>query len=225
MSGLGAFVLAFLFFVCLGAHSAQPQPVSDAAAQALERLSFGSLRVITAFPGESEDRAVVRAYEKTGNLWMLRFETTGFFGRSGVLADRWEGSGATPSGNYTFGMAFGIADDPGSLLPYTKVTENDVWVDDPESEHYNRWASKDAPDADWISAEHLIEQVVEYQYVLSINYNTDPVVKGRGSAIFLHSSAGKPTAGCISVPDEAMIFFLAFVDEKTRIVIGESRLY
>ena len=186
----------------------------------LDAIADGADRVITALP-RSKTNATVRAYLRTGGGWSLRFETAGFFGRNGISRDKREGDGTTPMGVYAFGRAFGVADDPGSTLPYTKVTDNDVWVDDPASSMYNQWADANSPSRDWKSAERLIEYTEEYKYAVSINYNTDPVIPGLGSAIFLHCSTGRPTAGCVSVPESAMIFFLAFIDEGTKIAIGD----
>jgi len=64
--------------------------------------------------------------------------------------------------------------------------------------------------------------VVAYKYVAVIEYNTDKIVKGAGSAIFLHCTEGKPTSGCISVPEEAMVKILALVQPGTRIIIARS---
>jgi D-alanyl-D-alanine dipeptidase/L,D-peptidoglycan transpeptidase YkuD (ErfK/YbiS/YcfS/YnhG family) len=186
----------------------------------LDGVSRGGGKVIMVSPaGESGNVAVIRAYRKVGDDWTLRFETSGYLGKNGVSSDKREGDGKTPSGVYTFGRAFGVADDPGSVKPYTKVTGNDLWVDDPQSAHYNRWAGENAPDADWESAERLIKFPKAYKYAIAINYNTDPVVPGRGSAIFLHCSTGEPTAGCVSAPEAAMIFFLSFIDGETRIKV------
>ncbi|MDR1134264.1 MAG: L,D-transpeptidase family protein, partial [Synergistaceae bacterium] len=188
----------------------------------LDDASRGADRVITAsLSKEGRNAAVIRAYRKTGTDWTLRFETAGYFGKNGVSAGKREGDGKTPSGVYTFGRAFGVSDDPGSITPYTKVNENDVWVDDPKSARYNQWAGKNDPDADWKSAEHLIKFPKAYKYAIAINYNTNPVVPGLGSAIFLHCSAGGPTAGCVSVSEAAMIFFLSFIDGETRIKIQD----
>ena len=217
---ISAVVTAAVWAVLSAEGSAGPPDERDSAM--LDRVSGGSGRVITASPGKAKNRAVVRAYEKTDGVWELRFTADGFFGKNGVKADKREGDGATPSGVYTFVRAFGVADDPGSNLPYTKVTDLDVWVDDPKSKHYNQWASKNTPDADWKSAEQLIKYPKAYKYALTLNYNTDPIVPGKGSAIFFHCSTGNPTAGCISVPEEAMIFFLGFADEETRIAISEA---
>ena len=202
-----------------------PAKADEKTSAALERVSEGAARMLTAVPWKTKDRAVVRVYEKnekTEGTWTLRFTADGFFGRNGVKADKREGDRATPSGVYTFSRAFGVADDPGARLPYTKVTDLDVWVDDPNSKHYNQWASKNAPDADWESAEQLIKYPKPYKYALAINYNVDPVVPGNGSAIFFHCSTGNPTAGCISVPEAAMIFLLGFIDKETRIAIDGS---
>ena len=199
-----------------------PAKVDEKTASVLERVAGGAGRVITAAPGKSKNKAVVQSYEKTGDAWTLRFATEGFFGKNGVKRDKREGDGATPFGVYTFARAFGTADDPGARLSYTKITDHDVWVDDPKSRYYNQWMSKNAHDADWKSAEQLIKYPKPYKYALAINYNVNPAVPGKGSAIFLHCSTGNPTAGCISVPEAAMIFFLAFIDEETKIAISDS---
>jgi D-alanyl-D-alanine dipeptidase/L,D-peptidoglycan transpeptidase YkuD (ErfK/YbiS/YcfS/YnhG family) len=197
---------------------ASPQAVDGDTRAMLENASQGADKVITvSLAEESKNAAIIKAYRKTGTDWALRFETTGYLGKNGVSADKREGDGKTPSGVYTFGRAFGTADDPGSTMPYTKVTENDVWVDDPKSARYNQWASKNDPDADWESAEHLIKFPKAYKYAIAINYNTNPVIPGLGSAIFLHCSTGGPTAGCVSAPEAAMIFFMSFIDSETRL--------
>ena len=217
-------VLVLMLFVSCGAALAYTEADEKTAIE-LDNISGGANKVITASQGKARDRAIVLAYEKEENIWLLRFTADGFFGGNGVKKDKREGDKATPSGVYTFGRAFGVADNPGSELPYTKVTDLDVWVDDPKSKYYNQWASRNVPDADWNSAEHLIKYASAYKYVLTINYNINPVVPGNGSAIFLHCSTGKPTAGCISVPEAAMIFFLGFVDEKTKIAISSGGVY
>jgi L,D-peptidoglycan transpeptidase YkuD (ErfK/YbiS/YcfS/YnhG family) len=196
-----------------------PPELDEKMAVHLDDLSEGADRLIMANAGKQKERATVTAYEKFSDGWTVRFSTPGFFGKNGVTSDKREGDGATPSGVYTFGRAFGGAWDPGSATPYTKVSDLDVWVDDPGSKFYNEWAQNNYPDADWSSAEQLVKFPNAYKYAIAINYNTDPVVPGKGSAIFLHCSSGNPTEGCISVPEPAMVFFLFFIQEGTKIVI------
>jgi D-alanyl-D-alanine dipeptidase/L,D-peptidoglycan transpeptidase YkuD (ErfK/YbiS/YcfS/YnhG family) len=196
-----------------------PDIADEKTSALLDALSGGSEKIITVFP-DGENTAVVRAYRLMSGEWTRRFETPGFLGKNGIKGEKREGDGATPTGVFTFGRAFGVADDPGSTMKYTKVSDSDVWVDDPDSAYYNQWVDKNSSDADWKSVEHLSEYAAPYKYAASINYNTDPVEQGKGSAIFLHCSTGKPTAGCVAVSESAMIFFLVFIDETTKIVIG-----
>ncbi|MDR2925378.1 MAG: L,D-transpeptidase family protein [Azoarcus sp.] len=199
-----------------------PMRVDAATQQALEKLADGANRLLVVTDGK-KNRALVHAYAKADGAWSLRFSTDGWLGKNGFSKDKREGDGATPVGAFTFDRAFGNAGDPGvAAFPYTKVSPNDVWVDDPASKSYNQWARADAPDADWSSAERLADYKKQYRYALSIGYNTAPVVPGKGSAIFLHVATGRPTAGCVAVPEAAMVFFLSFVERNTRIVLTPS---
>ncbi|MDR1890311.1 MAG: hypothetical protein LBQ81_13220, partial [Zoogloeaceae bacterium] len=175
--------------------------------------------VVRGKPGAAVNRAVAQAYSRVGGAWTLRFATDAWLGKNGFRRDKREGDGATPAGVFTFGRAFGIADDPGSATPYTKVTGADVWVDDPASKYYKQWARADYPDADWQSAERLAEYKSAYRYAIAVNYKVMPIVPGKGSAIFPHAATGRPTAGGIAVPEAAMVFFLGFVREGDRIVL------
>ena len=50
-----------------------------------------------------------------------------------------------------------------------------------------------------------------YDIIGVLGWNDDPVVRGRGSAIFLHLTGpgGGPTAGCIALEREALLQVLA----------------
>ena len=185
----------------------------------LQAASTHDRLVVVLAPKTSAD---VWAYEKKNGIWAEYLRTTGFVGRNGVSANKREGDGITPTGLYSLRRAFGIAEDPGSLLPYHQLAPDDFWVDDPASRYYNTMVKVDVPDRDWISAEELSKETVAYKYAVVIEYNTSPVVKGAGSAIFLHCSKGKPTAGCVSLSDEAMIILLRFIRPGDGIVIANS---
>jgi D-alanyl-D-alanine dipeptidase/L,D-peptidoglycan transpeptidase YkuD (ErfK/YbiS/YcfS/YnhG family) len=166
-------------------------------------------------------RAVVCALVRDGGGWMETARGEGFVGGSGASPKKKEGDGHTPLGVYSFGPAFGVADNPGSAKPYLKLAPDDVWVDDPNSKYYNRLVKDGLPDKDWKSAERLSSETDAYKYAIAVNYNAEPVVRGAGSAIFLHCSKGRPTAGCVAVDEEYMKKLLAFVDDGTMIVIAE----
>ncbi len=203
-----------------------PMPVDAPTQQALDKHAGGVARMIVVTErdgtGGKKNRALLRAYARVDGVWTLRFTTDGWLGKNGFRKDKHEGDGATPTGVFTFGRAFGNAEDPGASLPYLKISPTDVWVDDPASKFYNQWARADAPDADWSSAERLADYEKQYKYVASINYNTAPIIPGKGSAIFLHVTTGNPTAGCVAASEAAMVFFLGFIEKETRIVLAPS---
>jgi L,D-peptidoglycan transpeptidase YkuD (ErfK/YbiS/YcfS/YnhG family) len=167
-------------------------------------------------------RLAAYAFEKIDGAWFERLRADGYSGRNGINRTKAEGDGRTPSGVFSFGRAFGVADDPGSRKPYAKLSPGDLWVDDPESKYYNQWVREDAPDKDWKSAEDLSKETVAYKYAIAIDYNAAPVVKGAGSAIFLHCAQERPTAGCVAVPEDAMVDLLKFIDDGALIVIASS---
>ena len=165
--------------------------------------------IITESSGSS---AVVHYYEKDEiGQWSMVFEpSNGFVGINGV-GDAHEGSLYTPYGLYTLDFAFGNEADPGTAMEYRDVTESIYWVDDPDSRYYNQWVDSETAEVwDWGSAEHL-SSVSVYDYAVVIGYNKD-CIPGEGSAFFLHSSSGSPTAGCVSVPSEQMVEILRWLD-------------
>lgn len=156
-----------------------------------------------------------------GGAWREEFETKGRYGKNGASADKREGDKKTPIGTYRFTMAFGVKDDPGSVLPYHKLTDTDYWVDDPASAHYNQLVDLKAAAKDWNSAEHMAAAVPFYNYGLALDYNRE-CVPGKGSAIFLHCMNGEAdtgTSGCVKVPEEYVKMLVQSVDSETRIVI------
>jgi L,D-peptidoglycan transpeptidase YkuD (ErfK/YbiS/YcfS/YnhG family) len=61
-----------------------------------------------------------------------------------------------------------------------------------------------------------------YDLVIVIGYNTDPVVPGRGSAIFLHVAREdfSPTAGCIAIARDVLVRLLGLLGPGSTITIA-----
>ena len=148
--------------------------------------------------------------------------TQAYVGRNGCDTDKREGDGKTPVGVFEIRRGFGLNTPPAVSINYTQLQGGEQWVDDVASTRYNQWVTKDTSPVDWKSAEDLPKETVAYKYVAVIEYNTDNIVKGAGSAIFLHCSLGRPTSGCVSVSEEDMIKILGLIKPGTRIAIART---
>lgn len=149
--------------------------------------------------------------------WFQLLSTSGYVGINGV-GPTTEWNRRTPPGVYGFTKAFGILPSPGTAFDYVKVDQSHYWVDDVNSRYYNKFVSTKTVAKDWASAEHLIDYAGSYNYCLAIDYNPE-CTPGVGSAIFLHCSAGRPTGGCVSVPESVMKKILQNVRKDCKIVI------
>lgn len=168
--------------------------------------------------GNGGSYATLTLHEKVNGLWKEILRTPARVGYNGITNNKHEGDGKTPSGVYSLGQEFGVADNPGAKKNYLKLNSNYYWVDDSNSRYYNRLVNIRNVNKDWNSAEHLIDNRTAYKYAININYNTD-CVKNRGSAIFLHCSGRGSTAGCVSVPENVMIDLLRRIDDNALIGI------
>lgn len=157
--------------------------------------------------------------DQSGN-WQQNLSTTGYVGGQGV-GQASEYASYSPRGVWGLGIAFGNQPDPGITIGYTQVDDTYYWIDDVNSAYYNRFVSTRDVIPDWSSAEHIQSCGGAYNYVLSINYNTE-CIPGKGSAFFLHCSTGKPTAGCVSVPESEMIQILKLFQPGCLIVIDQE---
>jgi L,D-peptidoglycan transpeptidase YkuD (ErfK/YbiS/YcfS/YnhG family) len=137
-----------------------------------------------------------------------------WLGRSGLSTHKREGDGATPAGTYRLGDAdFGIEANPGVHGTYHRLVCGDWWNEDPRSAAYNTFAhvACGSQPAFGAGSEALWRISPQYRYFTVIEYNAAPTVPGRGSAIFLHVSAGRPTAGCVSLPETQLVRVLRWL--------------
>ena len=136
-------------------------------------------------------------------------------GRNGLAkaGEKREGDGRTPSGIYGLGPAFGYFPAVKTTLVYRQSGKNDFWVDDPASAQYNQWV-EGSPQAQ--SFEKLRRDDHLYKLALVVQYNTDPVVPGAGSAIFVHiwRRYDHPTAGCVAMSERDLRRILRRLDQS-----------
>ncbi len=143
-------------------------------------------------------------------------------GRGGVIAPnaKKEGDGATPAGRWLMREVFYRADrvkKPETILPVRALCPQDGWCDAPNDPNYNKFVQHPYP----ASAEHLWRDDALYDVIVVLGYNDDPVVLGKGSAIFLHLARPDlgPSTGCVHLRLEDMLRVLGEATAASTVVI------
>ncbi len=141
-------------------------------------------------------------------------------GRGGVRIDKREGDGATPAGLYPLRRLLYRADrlaKPESNLPLAKIQSTDGWCDDPSDAAYNRAVRLPYG----AGAEAMWRTDGLYDLVVIMGHNDDPVVPGRGSAIFIHVASRDygPTEGCVALARRDLLAILPHLASDSEIRI------
>ncbi|MCR8867103.1 SH3 domain-containing protein [Priestia megaterium] len=161
--------------------------------------------------------AKIQTFEKVDGKWKQVLTANGVVGQKGFALSKKEGDMESPTGKYTIGTAFGRYGNPGTKLPYRKITANDVWVDDSKSSLYNTWQQKPA-NGRWTSAENMDIPAYDYGFVINYNESRTP---GNGSAIFFHVGTNY-TAGCTATSKEQVVSILKWLNPEKNPVIIQS---
>jgi L,D-peptidoglycan transpeptidase YkuD (ErfK/YbiS/YcfS/YnhG family) len=153
-----------------------------------------------------------------GTLWFRGQLFRAACGRGGMRADKQEGDGATPVAVLPLRRVLYRADRvarPAAAVPVEPLAPNDGWCDDPTHADYNR------PVTVPHSARHeaLWRPDDLYDVIGVLGWNDSPVVRGRGSAIFLHVARPDyaPTEGCIALALPDLRHLLALGCESVRV--------
>jgi len=153
-------------------------------------------------------------------LYFLNYKLKCSIGKSGITNKKKEGDNKTPRGKFKFKYILYRKDRIISLktrLKTVKIKKNMGWCDDIKSKYYNQLVKtpfKHSYEKLW-----LTENI--YDIILVINYNMDPIIKNKGSAIFLHICKKKytPTKGCVAINKKDMINLLVNVKNNTKLII------
>lgn len=191
-----------------------PQPPFNA------QLSMEHQQVV-AVESISGVRAKLTPWEfKSGRWHPVSGAIASTVGRNGIapINTKREGDGRTPSGIFDLNLAFGYEPSVATKLKYRQATDNDFWVDDPRSIQYNQWV---IGQPQTVSFEYLRRKDDLYKIGIVIEYNTQPVVPGNGSAIFLHiwKGEGEPTSGCVALSENNLRKLLSWLDPRRKPVI------
>ena len=140
-------------------------------------------------------------------------------GKNGIKLKKKEGDKATPSGKFSMGKLYYRADrikKPLLKISTKIITKNMGWCDDPKSKYYN----KEIKINNMIGHEKLYRKDNSYDYLIVINYNTKPITRYKGSAIFIHLTENyKKTLGCIALKKNDFLVLANIINKKTKIKI------
>ncbi len=141
-------------------------------------------------------------------------------GKAGVTYCKQEEDNKTPLGCFHVLEGYYRADKmrrPQTGIKLRPLRPHDGWCDDVSSRHYNKPVvlPLDAHHENMWRSDHV------YDVVIDIGQNRKPILRGRGSAIFLHlARAGyTPTRGCIAVDYASICRLLERIGPKTIIEI------
>lgn len=158
-------------------------------------------------------------------------------GKNGITVDKQEGDGATPAGSFLVREIFYRPDKLSKTdisriialrakgLSVHALTIDDGWSDDVRSAHYNQWISireyLKTPTVPSLSYEKLWRKDAVYNIIVVLGFNDEPVVKGKGSAIFMHLQREVPrsTVGCVALALPDLLDMLAAMTVQTRVDI------
>ena len=161
--------------------------------------------------------AQLTAWQRSGNTWrIVAGPVFAWVGYAGTGATR-EGMSRTPAGVFSLTQAFGNTPSNGTRLPYFQAGPNDWWDENPASASYNRHVVRSSSPGG--ASENLYTSGPAYAHAVNIDYNTSPVVRGAGSAFFLHVSEGHPTQGCVSIASGSLDTIMRWLDPAQHPVI------
>ena len=141
-------------------------------------------------------------------------------GYNGLTKNKLEGDGCTPIGTFSINKILYRPDKIDSyefFLDSQIIDKRGGWCDDIESDLYNQ--KIDFPFNK--SAEHLYRSDDLYDIICVIDYNLNPIIKGKGSAIFLHvaSENYSPTHGCVAIKKDKLLRIALELKKDSTITI------
>ena len=104
------------------------------------------------------------------------------------------------------------------ILDSEIIEERDGWCDDVNCNSYNQKIEFPFNE----SAEHLYRKDDLYDIVCVLDYNLNPIIKGKGSAIFLHVAKEdySPTQGCVAIKKDELLQIAIRLNKDSTIQIN-----
>lgn len=159
--------------------------------------------------------------KKSGYLKYKNIKFRCALGKGGVKKKEKEGDNITPKGTFKILNIYYRADrikKIKSSIKKIKINKKMGWCDDTQSKYYNKQIKLPSK----LDHEILYRKDIIYDIVCVINYNMNPVLKNKGSAIFLHvaKKTYQKTKGCIALKKNHLIKLISLINKNTKIKIS-----
>ena len=157
---------------------------------------------------------------KSGYLKFKNLKFKCSLGKSGIGEKKIEGDNITPEGTYQIIRVYYRKDRIKKIktkIKVSKIKKNFGWCDQPDSKFYNRLIN--LPNK--LSHEKLYRKDNVYDVIIVLNYNMNPTIQYKGSAIFIHVAKRKftPTKGCVAISKKNLLYLIERISKKTKIKI------
>ena len=158
---------------------------------------------------------------KSGYLKYKNLKFRCSLGKAGIGKKKIEGDNITPKGTFKIVNIYFRKDhikNITSQLKLIKIKRTMGWCDDPTSKKYNQLIKLPTK----YHHEKLYRSDKLYDIVIILNYNMNPIVKGKGSAIFLHLSKNlkNKTSGCVGLRKKDMLELIKIIKKSTKVIIN-----
>jgi len=159
--------------------------------------------------------------KKTGHLQYKNLKFRCALGEAGIKKKEKEGDSITPKGTFKIIKIYYRPDRIKNIktdLKKIKIKKNMGWCDDSRSHFYNQQIK--LPNK--FAHEKLFRNDNLYDLILVLNYNINPTIKHKGSAIFIHiaKNSYKKTKGCIALKKEHLMELISKIKKNTKIKIN-----
>jgi L,D-peptidoglycan transpeptidase YkuD (ErfK/YbiS/YcfS/YnhG family) len=153
-------------------------------------------------------------------LYFKNYKLRCAVGKRGISSKKFEGDKKTPKGEFKLKYILYRKDRIFNFKTKLKkiiIKKNMGWCDDSNSIYYNKIINNLTK----YKSEKLWRKENVYDIIIIIDYNLNPVVKNKGSAIFLHIAKKKykPTNGCIAVSKKDIKLIASKISKKTKLKI------
>ena len=145
-------------------------------------------------------------------------------GKRGIGIKRKEGDLITPKGKYKIKYILYRKDRIKRIQSKIKkiaITKRMGWCDDPKSKDYNKLIKLPIN----YRYEKLYRKENIYDLILVLNFNMRPIVKKKGSAIFIHIAKKnyKKTEGCVAVNKVSLLKIIKKLKNNTKVLIENQK--